>query len=106
MGKKINFIKSGLDKGFKFDGCTSSPDLNFIDCCNRHDYDYQNMSMSRARADKRLRQCMSKRGWIVLPWLYWAAVRVFGGNHFKRKQREAKVKFNQDLVGSLTGTEL
>ena len=88
MGKKIDWVKAGLLKGYKFDGCTSSPDFNFVSCCNKHDYDYQDLTISRARADKRLRKCMQRKGWIFLPWFYWAMVRVFGGNHYKRKQDE------------------
>jgi len=91
MGKKIDWIKAGLLKGYEFDGCTNSPDLNFGDCCARHDYDYQDLKVKRSTADKRLRECMQKKGWILLPWIYWAMVRIFGGNHFKRKQN-AKAK--------------
>lgn len=99
MGHRIDFIKSGLLKGYKFDGCTNAPDFQFEKCCNRHDYDYQNMSMSRKEADSRLRKCMQSKGAIFLPWFYWAAVRIFGGSHFTRKQDESRKQFENDLVG-------
>ncbi len=100
MGRRIDFVKSGLLKGYTFDGCTNAPDLNAVECCNRHDYDYQNMGVSRAEADNRLRRCMQRKGWIILPWVYWAAVRVFGRSHFTRRQDESKAKLQRDLIGS------
>lgn len=92
MGRKIDFIKNGLLKGYTFDGCTNAPNLNVEACCNRHDYDYQDLKITRRAADKKLRKCMQRQGWIFLPWIYWAAVRIFGGNHFKRKQHDAIIK--------------
>lgn len=99
MGTTIDFVKSGLSKGYKFDGCTDSPNLNFVDCCNEHDYNYQDMSMSRKEADDELRACMQKKGWVVLPWVYWTGVRIFGGNHFARKQNETREQLKTELVG-------
>jgi len=99
MGRRLDYVKKGLLKGYKFDGCTKAPDFNAEDCCNRHDYDYQNMSMSRAKADKRLRVCLQKKGWGLLAWWYWAVVRALGRNHFKERQNESKVKFQTDLIG-------
>jgi hypothetical protein len=78
------------------DGCTSSPDLNFRECCEEHDFYYQkhekDTGVSRREADKRLRQCIQRK-WCMrfsffgrpvtikaffLPWTYWVGVRVFG----------------------------
>lgn len=92
MGRRIDFVKSGLLKGYKFDGCTNAPDLNAADCCAEHDYHYQDLDLTRAQADKKLRKCMQKKGWIILPWIYWGAVRIFGGNHYARKQNESTAK--------------
>lgn len=69
---------------FKTDGCTASPDLTFRDCCEQHDRDYYDQNISRVEADKRLRDCMRKDGYMVLPWLYYAAVRLFGGYFWDR----------------------
>jgi hypothetical protein len=65
------------------DGCTASPDLNFRDCCEEHDYYYRSGEVSRAEADKRLRKCIQQRGWLVTPWLYWLGVRLFGRSSYK-----------------------
>lgn len=69
----------GLQKGFTQDGCTASPDFNFgSDCCAEHDIHYQEQSISRSEADKRLRECIQKKGYVALPWIYWLGVRMFG----------------------------
>ncbi len=101
MGRRIDYVKNGLLKGYKFDGCTSSPDFDFVKCCNRHDYDYQNMSMSRLKADARLFKCMARASFTgkLLAPVYWTVVRVFGGNHFKRKQDETRQIIATDLTG-------
>lgn len=94
MGKRIDWIKAGLSKGYTFDGCTSVPDLNFGHCCDRHDYHYQDKELSRKQADNLLFKCMSngswKRNWRgkLLAPVYWLGVRVFGGNYWNRKQNE------------------
>lgn len=68
------------------DYCTHAPDLNFgTTCCKQHDLDYEDSSpLSRAEADARLRKCISDKGYIVLPWIYWIAVRIFGNTHYKQ----------------------
>lgn len=60
------------------DGCSAAPDLNFTECCEDHDFAYRNGLIPRRYADKHLRECMRDRGWKVLPWIYWVAVRAFG----------------------------
>jgi hypothetical protein len=83
------FLKEGLKKGFKYDGCSGVPDFNFgADCCAEHDFHYQDVDISRAEADKKLRQCIQSKGYIVLPWVYWFGVRIFGRGYYKRKQNE------------------
>jgi hypothetical protein len=68
---------------WKLDGCTSAPDLNVRSCCDAHDIAYQSGSLSRADADKALRHCMRQKGWLVMPWIYWLAVRLFGSQYYK-----------------------
>jgi hypothetical protein len=68
------------------DGCSAAPDLNFRSCCEEHDLDYRNSLCSRKEADLKLRRCLQKKGWKVLPWLYWCGVRLFGGSHYGGKK--------------------
>ena len=66
------------------DGCTNSPDFNFTHCCVDHDNDYERQTGTRAQADKKLRKCIQESwGGIFLPWIYWGAVRIFGGSHWR-----------------------
>lgn len=72
--------------GFKSDGCTAVPDFNFgKDCCAEHDYHYTTQTISRWEADKRFRKCIQKKGYLVLPWVYWLGVRLFGGHLWDTK---------------------
>lgn len=73
------------------DGCTNAPDLHYRPCCEQHDTDYTDCAKTRAQADRDLRLCMKRRGltWVgryVLPWVYWAAVRLFGASHWRQNQ--------------------
>lgn len=93
--KKLNFrqqldiVKEGFSKGVRYDGCTGVPDFNFgNDCCGEHDYHYQLTDISRAEADKRLRQCLRQKGYFLLPWIYWLGVRAFGRQFYRKKQDE------------------
>ena len=74
----------------KGDGCTASPDLRIYDACLEHDRDYttrrdeKGRILSRFKADNRFLHNMRKAApnWLVrntLPFVYYAAVRVFGG---------------------------
>lgn len=86
---QCKIVWEGLKKGFSYDGCTAVPDFDFgSDCCGEHDYHYQDKNITRAEADKRLRECIQKKGYIVLPWVYWLGVRVFGGLFWKEKQNQ------------------
>lgn len=53
-------------------------------CCDEHDLAYSQGGPAewRAWADKLLRQCMIRRGYLVRAWLYWLAVRLFGAEHW------------------------
>lgn len=74
------------------DGCTASPDLNFKECCLEHDFYYATKSVSRAEADKRLRECIKEKwGGNVVPWIYWVGVRAFGIFPWRSKKRSEKV---------------
>lgn len=84
--------KAALNSKVMGDGCTLSPDFNFTECCNKHDVDYAEAKISRSGADKKLRQCIAKKGlgfyrFRVLPWVYWAGVRVFGASHYGNERR-------------------
>lgn len=84
-----------LARALNGDGCTSSPDLSYRDCCDAHDVHYrtgrdlEGRPITRREADRQLRACMRHSGktlligrWL-LPWLYWAAVRTFGRRAWK-----------------------
>lgn len=90
---QCKIVWDGMKKGVKYDGCTAVPDFDFgYDCCGEHDYHYQLTDISRAEADKRLRECLRKKGYFVLPWIYWLGVRLVGWNFYKKKQKEAQEK--------------
>lgn len=83
--KQVKLVYEGLKKGYKYDGCTAVPDFDFgADCCGEHDTYYQSKEITRAEADKRLRQCIQKKGYILLPWIYWAGVRLLGWTHWNK----------------------
>ncbi|QGH72961.1 MAG: phospholipase A2 group XIII [Siphoviridae sp. ctdEk19] len=85
-----------LWKALKGDGCTSSPDLSYTECCRKHDADYtyhideSGKEITRAEADKRLFNCMRKAGVtpvvgrLFIPAIYWFAVRLFARGHWKQ----------------------
>lgn len=53
-------------------------------CCDEHDlaYDEGGTAKDRSLADRRLRDCLGMAGYPVRGWIYWVAVRLFGGSHF------------------------
>lgn len=77
------------------DGCTMSPDGNWRECCDEHDYHYMARDVSRFEADKRLGQCISRRGFPVFGVLYFMAVRVFGAGFWN------KAKFSETQTEGL-----
>jgi hypothetical protein len=94
-GGKLNFreqlkvVWEGIKKGYKYDGCTAVPDFDFgADCCGEHDTYYQDLTITRAEADKKLRECIQKKGYILLPWVYWLGVRLFAGGVWEQRQRK------------------
>ena len=76
---------------FNNDGCTSVPDFNFKECCVEHDYLYFTKEVSRAEADKRLRECIGRQKWRMLPWIYWVGVRLLGRKYYGRTGRPIPV---------------
>lgn len=95
--EQYEIVKHGIAKGVKYDGCTASPDFDFgADCCAEHDTHYQLGDISRAEADSRLRQCMAKKGYVVLPWVYWAMVRLFAKQHYLRNKNETSASTPPD----------
>jgi len=86
---QARIVRAGFSKGVKYDGCTAVPDFDFgADCCGEHDYHYQIGDISRWEADKHLRQCIRKKGYLVLSWTYWLGVRIFAGGVWKRYRAE------------------
>ena len=71
------------------DGCSGVPDLNFRACCNQHDFAYRNAVISRREADTALRLCIADQGWVVVPWIYWIGVRLFGWRFYRWDRRVA-----------------
>ncbi len=71
------------------DGCTGVPDFDIRDCCEAHDFAYRNGTKSRAQADRDLRRCIASHGWLLLPWIYWLGVRLFGRAHYNWRARRA-----------------
>jgi hypothetical protein len=87
--EQVAVVRDGFRKGVHYDGCTAVPDFDFgADCCGEHDYHYQLGDITRSEADTRLRQCIRKKGYIVLPWVFWLGVRIFGGGYYRKKQNE------------------
>ncbi len=98
---QVKIVWAGLKKGVKYDGCTAVPDFDFgYDCCGEHDFHYQQQDVSRAEADRRLRNCILKKGvpgkilgipynsnWF-LATTYFLGVRFFG--HFFWKKVNAQ----------------
>ncbi len=85
MNLKTN--KKELNKTIMGDSCTGVPDFNFTECCAEHDKDYEEATLTRYQADKKLRLCISKKrvgfyNYRLMPWIYFAGVRVFGGSHY------------------------
>ncbi|HHW7546327.1 TPA: hypothetical protein ACU203_002031 [Mannheimia haemolytica] len=59
---------------------------NINSCCHQHDRDYGvNGKVSRAEADKRLRDCLIAQNRPIFAWCAWLAVRCFGWYFWKEK---------------------
>lgn len=78
-------------RALKGDGCSRVPDWHeeWAGCCHMHDADYRTgndergVRLTRARSDRRLRECMTCCArtfvgrWLVAP-VYYLGVQVFG----------------------------
>ena len=85
---QVKVVANSAKRALVSDGCTGAPDLDFgHDCCREHDHDYKLGMISRWEADKKLYRCIRAKGYVVLPLIYWLAVRIFGrgfyyGEHY------------------------
>lgn len=87
LSERAGFVDAAkaLTKG---DGCTAAPDFWWRPCCDQHDLDYDEKLMTRAEADRKFYNCLRSTaktpiGRYLFAPLYYAAVRVFGGSHWK-----------------------
>jgi len=97
--EQVAIVRAGFAKGVKYDGCSGVPDFDFgADCCGEHDAHYQLGDVSRAEADKRLRACLRKKGYFVLPWIYYFGVRFLAGGVWKNYRNK------DDSLGTPEGT--
>lgn len=94
--EQVQIVRDGFRKGVHYDGCTAVPDFDFgADCCGEHDYHYQLGDVSRAEADKRLRQCIIKKGYPGLAWAFWIGVRFGARGVWKRyRNKDEETNFN------------
>lgn len=91
-------VREGFKRGVKYDGCTAVPDFDFgADCCGEHDFNYQLGDITRAEADKRLFQCIHKKGYIGLAIIFYLGVRVFAGNVWKHYRIKDEAYFDPDV---------
>ena len=79
-----------------FDGCTGVLDIE-VECCYEHDFAYRTGvdprsywigrrdPISRAQADRRLRECYVRQGRPLLGLVRWLGVRLLGGRAWKGK---------------------
>jgi hypothetical protein len=55
-------------------------------CCHQHDRDYGiNGTVTRAQADRSLRECIAANGHPFIAWLVWVAVRCVGWLYYQTK---------------------
>lgn len=72
---------------FVGDGCTGAPDLKYHTACRHHDWHYRNGTnrLDRQLADDLFWLNLRQRGASApIAFVYWLAVRLFGGRHFRR----------------------
>lgn len=87
--EQVAIVRQGFAKGVKYDGCTAVPDFDFgADCCGEHDFHYQQTDVSKWRADWRLKQCISKKGYPLIGWAYWVGLTIGGWFFYRKKQNE------------------
>jgi Cdc6-like AAA superfamily ATPase len=60
------------------------PDLNFGQCCDKHDFDYGvgGSEADRLKADEEFHRCIQKHAGTTIANIYYAAVRILGEDRF------------------------
>ncbi len=106
MGEKMKKVagapKAAWEAAARYttDGCSFALNLNFRECCVQHDYDYaehhRESEKKRSELDKKLRICIKCRGWFLVAWLYYAAIRVFGWIPYWIKERRKLPTVEED----------
>lgn len=73
-----------LQQRCRENGCTLSPDFDFVDCCNGHDLCYCHgcTEADRLACDEGLRTCIRAAGHPNLAEIYFRGVRWFGRGFF------------------------
>jgi hypothetical protein len=74
-------LKTGLCSP---NGCTCVPDFTFKECCDNHDIDYciGGTEEDRVKADEKLLNCISAKGYYSTGIVYYYGVRAFGHSAF------------------------
>ena len=98
LNPRLQDTSKALAAAVRADGCTASPEFFYTECCNAHDVAYRTgvsvtgFPITRREADRQLYQCMHQLGhtpilgrWVI-PWIYWTAVRLFGGFAWQEKR--------------------
>lgn len=89
----------GVPRGFATDGasiprllwrvCGHPMEAPAVAAAVLHDHDYSAGTVPRAEADRRFRENLALCGvGRVRRWVFWLAVRLFGGGHYARAGRE------------------
>lgn len=107
-------IQADTLKPFSSDGCSVFPDGTFaqknlwLNCCQRHDFDYWQGGtyQQRLASDKRLKMCVSKVGEPQIAALMLAGVRVGGTPYFPTSFRWGYGWDYPRLYGTLSVQEL
>ncbi|NRA60855.1 MAG: hypothetical protein HRU25_08060 [Psychrobium sp.] len=106
--------QAGQLRSFTSDGCSSFPDGTlsqrslWLECCQRHDYDYWQGGTTKQRvdSDKTLKQCVAKVGKPTLALLMLAGVRVGGTPYLPTSFRWGYGWPYPRFYGALTKDEL
>jgi len=69
------------------DNCTKFPEGNWTKCCLQHDEDYETggTEKDRKKADKKLKNCVTKKGHMFIALIMYIGVRILGKSHFHYK---------------------
>lgn len=79
------------------DHCTAAPELFYSECCKQHDVEYSTgmdsdgKPLTRYQSDMAFLKCCKLRRknypitGLLIPWMYFFAVRLFGGRRWLKK---------------------